>query len=191
MTMRIGFFGDSFIAGIGDPEGKGWVGRVCERAGVTAVNFGVGGDTGEDILARWRREAEGADLDRIVFSFGANDCLLTERKRIRVGQVDRLKIAKTLMVDAARIAPVLFVSPLPVAGDKAATTRIGEMARQLITFTRLHKTPYVNIFEAVNAALIWHDEAMAADGAHPGTMGYELVASLVEESPEWQAWLKA
>ncbi|TNE65161.1 MAG: hypothetical protein EP335_06345 [Alphaproteobacteria bacterium] len=187
--MRIGFFGDSFIAGTGDPEGKGWVGRVCDRAGHTAVNFGVAGDTGEDILKRWRAEADGTGLDRIVFSFGANDCLLTERKRIRVGQVDRLKIAKSLMQEAGKRWPVLFISPLPVAGDRAATNRIGEMARQLVTFTSLHATPYVNIFDAVNASEVWHAEAMAADGAHPGAGGYGLVAELVAAHPVWQGWL--
>ncbi|WP_262692444.1 GDSL-type esterase/lipase family protein [Kordiimonas aestuarii] len=189
--MRIGFFGDSFIAGMGEPDGKGWVGRVAERSGFTAVNFGIGGDTSTDVLRRWRAEAEGANLDRLVFSFGANDCLLTDHKRITVGQVDRLKNAKSIMAEAGKKWPVLFVSPLPVAGDRAATNRIGEMARQLITFTRIHRTPYVNIFDDVNAADVWHGEALANDGAHPGAAGYGFVADLVAAHPEWQAWLKS
>ena len=188
--MRIGFFGDSFVAGMGDPEGKGWVGRVADQAGFTAVNFGIGGDTSTDVLGRWRTEAEAARLDRLVFSFGANDCLLTDNKRITVGQVDRLKNAKAIMTEAGKKWPVLFVSPLPVAGDRAASKRIGEMARQLGTFAQIHKTPYVNIFDAVNASGVWHDEAMAADGAHPGAGGYSFVANLLAAHPIWQAWLK-
>ncbi|MCJ9429826.1 GDSL-type esterase/lipase family protein [Kordiimonas marina] len=188
--MKIAFFGDSFTQGVGDPDGLGWAGRLGKAQGFTVANFGVQGDTGTDILARWRGQAEGAHPDRIVFCFGANDCLLTENKRIRVGQVDRLRIAKTLMVDAGKMAPVLFVSPFPVADDAAATNRIGEMARQLITFTRLHKTPYVNIFDAVMASDIWRQEALAGDGAHPGAGGYGLVVDLIAQSPVWQDWLK-
>jgi len=52
------FFGDSHIAGTGDPEKLGWVGRVA-AASLSAgqpflpYNLGVGGNTSVDVLRRW------------------------------------------------------------------------------------------------------------------------------------------
>lgn len=77
--MRLCFFGDSFVNGTGDDDCLGWVGRLCaaeRRVGrdLTVYNLGVRRDTSDDILRRWRREAE-ARLPpgcggRLVFSFG-------------------------------------------------------------------------------------------------------------------------
>ena len=189
--MRIGFFGDSFVLGIGDPDFKGWVGRLADSAGFTALNHGIQGDTSTDVLKRWRAEADADKADRLVFSFGANDCLLTERKRITVGQVDRLKNAKAIMMAARAQWPVLFISPLPIASDSAATNRIGEMARQLATVAQINGAAYVNIFEAVKNDPVWLQEAMAGDGAHPSNAGYSRVAELIKDHPVWQSWLKA
>src|SRR5918997_5203792 len=58
---RVFFVGDSFVAGIGDPQHRGWVGRLAERAHrigapITAYNLGVRRDTSDDILRRWADE---------------------------------------------------------------------------------------------------------------------------------------
>src|SRR5689334_860809 len=82
--MRICFFGDSFVNGTGDDDALGWVGRVvadARRAGcdLTAYNLGIRRNTSADVAARWEGEARlrlPADCDgRLVFSFGANDCV--------------------------------------------------------------------------------------------------------------------
>ncbi|MFF4606521.1 GDSL-type esterase/lipase family protein [Streptomyces sp. NPDC001339] len=77
--LRICFIGDSFVQGIGDPEHRGWVGRVLAvtRGDITAFNLGIRRDTSEDVLRRCWREAlprtlPGAD-NRLVISFGSND----------------------------------------------------------------------------------------------------------------------
>ena len=64
---RVFFIGDSFVAGVGDPEHRGWVGRLADRAHragapITAYNLGVRRDTSDDICRRSRtkwRCAEG------------------------------------------------------------------------------------------------------------------------------------
>ena len=58
---RVFFVGDSFVAGVGDPEHRGWVGRLSERAQragapITAYNLGVRRDTSDDICRRWMDE---------------------------------------------------------------------------------------------------------------------------------------
>ncbi|MDQ3850891.1 MAG: GDSL-type esterase/lipase family protein, partial [Actinomycetota bacterium] len=79
--QRVLFVGDSFVAGVGDESGLGWVGRVvaASYAGghpITAYNLGVRGETSHDVAQRWRAEARprvrpGTDC-RVVFSLGSN-----------------------------------------------------------------------------------------------------------------------
>jgi hypothetical protein len=62
IDRRVLFFGDSLVAGVGDPEGRGWVGRVVEAsfgAGMplTAYNLGVRRETSVEIAGRWQAEA--------------------------------------------------------------------------------------------------------------------------------------
>src|SRR4051812_6991414 len=80
--MRLMFIGDSIVAGTGDPECRGWAGRVGAasfRAGIelTTYNLGIGGDTSEGVLARWRDEVGrrvNPEIDNaLVASFGVND----------------------------------------------------------------------------------------------------------------------
>src|SRR5690606_27298725 len=59
--LRICFVGDSFVAGVGDPEALGWSGRLtvdAHAAGVapTAYNLGVRRQTSTDIAGRWQAE---------------------------------------------------------------------------------------------------------------------------------------
>jgi hypothetical protein len=66
--QRLLFFGDSLVAGVGDPTGAGWVGRVVAASftsglGLTAYNLGIRGETSEQIASRWRVEAL---LDRVA-----------------------------------------------------------------------------------------------------------------------------
>ncbi|NVJ99299.1 MAG: hypothetical protein HWE25_14180 [Alphaproteobacteria bacterium] len=189
--MKIGFFGDSFTAGIGDPEGKGWAGRLCDAEGHTHVNFGVPGDTSEGVMARWQAEAEGHGFDRLVFMVGSNDALLNEHRRVTINEVNRLKNAKAIMVGARAMAPTLFISALPVADDGPASGRIGDMARQMGMIARINRVAYVDICAEVAASSVWRDEAMANDGAHPGAGGYRLVADLIAANPVWQGFIQA
>ncbi|MFJ2190145.1 GDSL-type esterase/lipase family protein [Kitasatospora sp. NPDC087861] len=78
---RICFIGDSFVQGLGDPEFRGWVGRVLQTAApdATAFNLGVRRDSSADVLNRCWAEVEartrpGAD-NRLVVSVGANDAM--------------------------------------------------------------------------------------------------------------------
>lgn len=189
--MKVAFFGDSFIAGVGDPTGLGWAGRLADASGFDAANFGVGGETGPDVLARWQAEADRAAPDALVFSFGANDCLIGEDGRIRVKEVDRLKAAKAIMAAAGRRLPTLFVSPLPVAGDPKANVRIADMARHLGLVARINRVAYVDVFKGVQACDVWRTEALSGDGAHPGAGGYQAVADLIAADQVWQHWRAA
>jgi len=188
--MKIGFFGDSFVAGVGDLSGKGWVGRLCEAAGLDYEVFGQEGDTSEGVMNRWQGEAEGYGFDRLVFMVGSNDALLNEHRRVTINEVNRLKNAKAIMVAARAMAPTLFVSALPVVSDAPASGRIGDMARQMGMIARINRVSYVDICADVAASDVWRDESMANDGTHPLEGGYQLVADLIAGHPVWQDFVK-
>jgi acyl-CoA thioesterase I len=101
-------FGDSFVAGTGDPSCCGWVGRVAAsawEAGIplTAYNLGVRREPSTEVVARWRTEAlprlaPGADC-RVAFSFGANDATL-EDGRVRVDPSESVATLESALGEA-------------------------------------------------------------------------------------------
>ena len=194
---RVYFVGDSFVAGVGDPEHRGWVGRLAaraQRAGapITAYNLGVRRDTSDDICRRWMdevavRRGAGAQ-ERLVVSFGVND---TSRcaNGTRVAAEHSVANLRTLLGEAATAhLPVLVVGPPPVA-DRAQNRRIAALDERFRRACAEARVPYVAVFAALQSEPRWMDEVSAGDGSHPAATGYGLLADLVE--PVWQEWLLA
>ena len=105
---RLLFFGDSLIAGVGDPTGRGWVGRVVAASfenglPLTGYNLGVRRETSEQVAGRWYDETLPRLLPesdaRIVVSFGANDTTI-EHGRLRAAP-DRSCAALAGILDGA------------------------------------------------------------------------------------------
>jgi acyl-CoA thioesterase-1 len=120
---RVAFIGDSLVAGVGDPMGMGWVGRVVAASfalglPLTVYNLGVRGETSEQIAARWRTETAprllpGTDA-RVGVSFGANDTTV-EDGQLRVAPERSCAALAAILQDAANVGwPVLTVAPAPV-----------------------------------------------------------------------------
>mgnify|MGYP003642946743 CR=1 FL=1 len=193
--MKICFFGDSFVNGTGDDTCQGWAGRVSAAAGdagkdITYYNLGIRGNTSEDILARWHQEAMArinrGDKALLVFSFGSNDCAAGEDGRSRLPQNDRLKNARSIIVDAPKSWPTIIVGPLPIANDDKANKRITDLSRQAGALARAHRVPYLDVFTSIKDNEIWKSECQQGDGVHPNSAGYELVADMVTNWGEWQ-----
>lgn len=195
--MRICFIGDSFVNGVGCDSGLGWVGRIvaAERGrgrDLTAYNLGVRRDTSADIAARWRDEAarrlpEGVE-GRLVFSFGANDCV-EEAGAVRVGADRTLITARAMLAEARSRWPVFVVGPLPVADSPAASARIAALCPMLGALAAELDLPYLPVHDAMANNALWRGEALAGDGAHPNTGGYAALASFIDSAPAWRRWL--
>ncbi len=192
--LRVCFVGDSFVAGVGDPEHRGWVGRVCARstdAGLplTAYNLGVRAQTSADVAARWHAECAqrlSADWDsRVVVSLGVNDTTIRDGRR-RVAP-ERSPQYLAAILDGARAAgwPVLVVGPPPVA-DSAQNDRLAELDRGFAGTCADRDAPYVGVLTALAADHVWMREVAAGDGAHPAAAGYRAFADLVW--PRWREW---
>lgn len=195
--MRICFIGDSFVNGTGDPDCLGWVGRVCARVrqrgvDITVYNLGIRRDTSHDVAARWRAEAlarQPAGLPGLlVFSFGVNDCCEDVPGRQRVAHDDTMAAARTILSDAAALRPTLMVGPPPIADD-AVNARTRVLSAALARLCLDLGVPYLDLFTPLEQHPVWRRETAAMDGAHPQAAGYEALAELVADWPDWWAAL--
>lgn len=183
---RICFLGDSFVQGLGDPEFRGWVGRVLQAVApdATAFNLGVRRQTSTQVRQRCWAEVEprslpGAD-HRLVLSFGANDAV-AEGGAPRVAHADTLANL-TALLDGARERGIaaLVVGPPPVVGLGAQhLERLLRLAPAMAGLCASRGVPFIDVTEALARDPAWVAGAEAADGAHPGAGGYTRLAELV------------
>ncbi|HEX8159921.1 MAG TPA: GDSL-type esterase/lipase family protein [Solirubrobacteraceae bacterium] len=193
---RVLFFGDSFVAGTGDPTGLGWVGRVVASsyaAGValTAYNLGIRGDTSVQVAARWRAEARPRMVAPasygVVFGFGVNDAVL-EDGRVRVDPRRALDSLGRVLDDSAAIGlRPLVVGPAP-AGEVADDARVGALSASFQRLAADRGVPFVAVFDALSQSSQWARDVAGGDGVHPGAAGYAALAQLVLKGG-WLRWL--
>lgn len=192
--MRILAFGDSYVAGVGDPAHQGWVGRaLAGRPEVTAYNLGIRGDTSADVLRRWADEA-GARLTSVepcglIFSFGRNDANLADG-RSRLTAAESLKNAHQLLTEGQARAPVLMVGP-PPADEPGLAARVEGLNEAFKALCARLRVPYIDVLRPLAVSGVWLAEARAGDGAHPGAAGYQQMAELVAAHPAWRGFTGA
>lgn len=185
------FIGDSFVAGIGDPDGLGWAGRVARALHtpahhVTAYALGVRRQTSVDIAKRWKREASvrfrGRQRPVLIFSFGVNDSM--KRGAGQRVAVERSRDQARLILQAAKqMAPTLFVGPPPVV-DADHTARTAYLSAEYRDLCEMLDVPFLETCAVLRTDPIWM--ADQADGAHPAAEGYNALARLVLNWPPLQ-----
>jgi acyl-CoA thioesterase-1 len=192
--LRVCFVGDSFVAGVGDPDHLGWVGRVAartHRAGrpLTAYALGVRRQTSQDVADRWRVECcprlpDGCD-GRVVVAFGVNDTTIdagaTGPRLSAAGSAAHLARMLSEVRDAGWAA--LVVGPPPIA-ETDQNERIARLDTVFSATCGAAGVGYVGVFEDLLADRVWMQQVAADDGAHPGAEGYRRLADLV-----WVQWL--
>ena len=195
--IRLCFFGDSFVAGVGDPAHRGWVGLLAEHARAalgdtdfTVYSLGVRRDTTADVRARWLDEARRRFPDecdnRLVFSFGVNDTT-QQQDSTRVRPEDSVTNLTAILDDAlARGWRVLVVGPPPVA-DEQQNARTKYLDELFTGVCAARNVPYCPVFEKLHGDTAWIREAVTGDGAHPSTQGYRDLADIVLDA--WIAWI--
>jgi len=192
MDMRLIFIGDSIVAGSGDDECRGWVGRVgtaTRRAGVdlTPYNLGIGGDTAGDVLARWEQEVTRRLSDeienRLVVQVGVNDA----RDGVERPFDDSVRDLAAF-VEGARAVGLdpLVVGPIPTA-QAEESERIGALSRRFAELCAELRAAFVEVHAGLRANGTFL-ASFASDGYHPGADGYAELAQVVLHNGWWE-WL--
>ena len=192
MDMRLLFIGDSIVAGSGDDECRGWVGRVgsaTRRAGVdhTPYNLGIGGDTTADVLARWQEEVTRRLSDemqnRLVAQVGVND----GRDGV---ERDPAGSARDLaaFVEGARgigLEP-LIVGPIPTRQPEESE-RIGALSELFAATCADAGAAFIEVHAGLRDSGSFL-ASMESDGYHPDAEGYSEIAQVVLHNGWWE-WL--
>ena len=192
MDMRLIFIGDSIVAGSGDDECRGWVGRVgsaTRRAGVdhTPYNLGIGGDTTADVLARWEQEVTrrlNPDIDnRLVVQAGVNDA----RDGVERDPADSVRDLAAFVAGArAGGLEPLVVGPVPTRRP-AESERIGALSERFAAACAEAGAAYVEVHGALRDSGAFL-ASMESDGYHPDADGYAEIAQVVLHNGWWE-WL--
>ncbi len=196
--LRVCVVGNSFVAGVGDPDHLGWVGRVAARTHrgrpLTTYALGVRGQTSRDVADRWRAECAprlppGCD-GRVVVAFGVNDTTIEEgATQPRVPARDSATNLASVLRDLRDAEwPSLVVGPPPIA-NSAQNKRIADLDTAFSSVCADAGVGYARVFEQLSADPVWMRQVAEQDGAHPGTRGYQRLADLVW--PWWQSWITA
>lgn len=192
--LRVVAIGDSFVAGVGDPDCRGWFGRLASATGrrgipTTAYNLGVRRNTSRDVLRRWdsevvARRAPGCD-ERLVVSFGVNDSVV-EDGALRVGPDESVANLERLLADTG--LPTLVVGPPPI-DDAAVNRRVVELSARFGDVCAGAGVPFVEVVHDLADDDVWTTEVRDGDGAHPGAAGYDRLAALLLAT--WLDWIGA
>jgi acyl-CoA thioesterase-1 len=199
MLERYLFFcGDSHTLGSGDPQARGWPGRVAAAAITAGVpvapyNLGVGGETSVQVAARWRREVEPRLPEegdpRAVFAFGLNDLTLRDGRQ-RVSQEESLGALEAALDGAEELGMRSFVVGPAALLEDGGNERIAELSAAFGGLCGRRAVPFAPLVDALRRSEAWRRELAAGDGAHPGAAGYEEMAHLVLAAG-WIDWLRS
>ena len=202
---RFYFFGDSLTLGVGDPQALGWVGRVMRALGArgpdgradtpegelpaTFYNLGVRGDTSGGIARRFRAELDARRPDgvapRMVFAFGVNDARTLYPGGPSLLLADETRsYARAIFTGAQALGPVLMVGP-PAVADEPSDAHIAERSEQLAELCAELGVPFIPVHAATRADPDYLPALDAGDGYHPGALGYELLAAVVQRHEAW------
>lgn len=187
--LRLAVVGDELAAGVGDPKGLGWVGRVTARTPTAAppavLTLAVPGETSTALGARWEEEADrrfASDADnRLVIGLGRADIgagLSLARSR--------LNLANILDIAEQRRIPAFVVGPPP--GRAADADRLADLSAAYADVATRRRVPYVDTFTPLAAHEQWLADMASGDGLLPGQAGYGLMAWLVLHTG-WHTWL--
>jgi acyl-CoA thioesterase-1 len=196
--LRVLCFGDSFVAGVGDPRGQGWVGRVVAAAHaagrpLTVYALGVRRETSVAVAARWRTEAAPrltAEADcRVVFALGANDTTVEDGVP-RVAPERSCAALATMLDEAAALGLPAAVAGPPPVGDAAQQARVVTLSDAFAGVCAERAVPFWPVAAALRASRTWLEEQAAGDGAHPAAGGYDLLAQTLLDAG-LLAWLRA
>jgi acyl-CoA thioesterase-1 len=192
--LRACFVGDSFVAGVGDDSGLGWVGRAVAAARIaghdlTAYNLGVRRDSSAEIGQRAESELAArlgaGERIAVVFAFGTNDLVRG------VSLQDTAANTRALIAASRRAGrEAFFVLPPVFTTAKKPAAALRVIAEAIADVCVEEAVPALDLAAVVPDWSVWWAQAAAGDGAHPNAEGYGLIADAFNGWDAWLAWLR-
>jgi acyl-CoA thioesterase I len=186
--VRVCVFGDSLVAGVGDPKALGWVGRVAAQTplstgvALTMYPLGVRGQTTEDIVVRIPLESSPrfarGDEHGVVLAIGVADAY---------AEVSAARSAATLEFGLQSTQTRRLVVGPPPVGPEQVRGRIAELDHAYLSLCRRLGVSYISTYRALIGRKPWLQQELA-DGVHPGQSGYRMLAQTVLTGG-WYEWL--
>jgi acyl-CoA thioesterase-1 len=80
-----------------------------------------------------------------------------------------------------------MVGPSPISGE-TRQDEIKALSDALGLICESGCVPFLDVFDRLLASEAWMDEIAAGDGAHPGTLEYDALVWVLQESSGWLNW---
>lgn len=177
--MQIGIWGDSITYGECDNEGLGWVGRLRKSLCITnscVYNFGVCGDTTEDLLKRFIVEANSIKPDIVVFAIGINDSKIPANESTNKVTLEKYqKNIQELIKLARNYTNKIYIVGATKVNDRITRDRGASFKNETIqTYNKCLKEvslseniTFLDVFDILDT------NNDLEDGLHPNAQGYE------------------
>lgn len=185
--MDIGVWGDSITYGAGDSEALGWVGRVRKeiesaRDDMAIYNFGICGDTTQDLLERFQVEAEAVEPDTVIFAIGTNDASCASGGGVTKVPLEKYKEnMRELVAQAKKFSSKIMLIGLTKANEELVrksgavfsntiTTEYNDFLKE---FARQENLTFVDVINTIDPS------TDLDDGLHPNAQGYEKMFTAI------------
>src|SRR6185437_1145430 len=187
--MEIGIWGDSITYGESDTEALGWVGRLRKSypidEDIQVYNRGICGNTTEDLLGRFKVEADSLEPSTIVFAIGINDSKHPFGEQTNKVSLEKFKQNMQALLEQAKIhtQKIFIIGATQVDEEIVAqwkdSSRFynGEIEKYnevLKELAREQNLKYVDVFTLLDIKADLHD------GLHPNAQGFEKLAQQVK-----------
>ena len=205
---RIVFAGDSVTdmgstnpvgEGLFDNLGQGYVRRVDNLLGALVpemrfrvTNFGIGGNTSRDLLARFRRDVIDLRPDVVSIMIGINDVwrqfdtpAATDEQVMPEEYEQNLREMIRLSREAARVVVLMTPYYMEISREDTMRARMDEYGEICRKLAAEYDLPFVDLqaeFDAyfktrgVDGRMTHHSTYIARDRIHPNQVGATLIA---------------
>lgn len=190
--MTIGIWGDSIVYGSCDSEALGWAGRLRKALPTddynNLYNFGICGDTSEDVLKRFQIEIDAIGPDKIVFAVGINDSKFPNDTNEHNVSLDSYEKNLEELITAAKkyTEEITIVGATKVDDEWRSARGSRFMNEEIQKFNDVmkrvadkHSLLYIDVFEVLKPS------SDLDDGLHPNATGYQKMFEMIKSKVKW------
>lgn len=190
--MNIGVWGDSITHGSCDEEALGWVGRIRKALPTDdynhIYNFGVCGDTSDDLMDRFDVELAAIHPEKVIFAVGINDSKFPEGSDTHLVSLEKYEQNLRGLIEKtkAHADTITIVGATRVDDEWRSARGSRFMNEEIAKFNVVMKTmaiennlDYIEVFETLDPA------TDLADGLHPNAQGYQKMFEVIKANLDW------